>query len=225
MNKYKLGILEDNPMFISKLKHSFSNDFYVDILDNYVEISTVENLIKEINKRELDAIVVDYKFTDSKLGLTYDGDDVMSAIDKYKKYFPIVLLTAFVNDAEQKVDDAYVVFDKAILTNKEQLDELIRKIIIAINNYKRKLNETEKRVKYLEIKQSLEPLTGKEEDELIKLHVELQYMDPESNSSPLHLLKSQSLDEISDMLKTSKEMLNLLKKNNESEDDICASKI
>lgn len=218
MSKYKLGILEDNLMFISKLKHSFSNDFDVDIIDNYDAITTTYDLINEINKRELDAIIVDYKFTDSKLSLHYDGDDVMSAIDKSKKYFPVVLLTAYVTDAEQNVDDAFVVFDKDILDskNKVRFCELIRKINIAIKNYKRKLQDTEDRVKELEIKQqSKQVLTDKEEDELIKLHAELQAMNPEEFSVSLRLLESKPLTDISSLLSTSKEMLNLLKKKNE----------
>ena len=188
--KYRIGYLDEDEGYQAKFYQAFKNEFDIKILP-IENINNVYDVLRFINDEELDALVVDYRLADSGQ-LTFNGDSVVDLINSQKKYFPLVMLTSYAQDAIAHMEDVYIVKDK------EEIES-------SANLFLNKIKElSEKQV-----------LSIQEEEELLSVHIFMNEVDPEANQLPASLLTSSAINNISDLVKESKELLSILKKNKE----------
>ena len=198
--KYRIGYLDEDEGYQAKFYQAFKNEFDIKIL---------YDVLRFINDEELDALVVDYRLADSGQ-LTFNGDSVVDLINSQKKYFPLVMLTSYAQDAIAHMEDVYIVKDKEEIESSANL--FLKQLETAIDRYQTKIITAENKIKELSEKKVL---SIQEEEELLRLHIFMNEVDPEANQLPASLLTSSAINNISDLVKESKELLSILKKNKE----------
>ena len=206
--KYRIGYLDEDEGYQAKFYQAFKNEFDIKILP-IENINNVYDVLRFINDEELDALVVDYRLADSGQ-LTFNGDSVVDLINSQKKYFPLVMLTSYAQDAIAHMEDVYIVKDKEEIESSANL--FLKQLETAIDRYQTKIIPAENKIKELSEKKVL---SIQEEEELLRLHIFMNEVDPEANQLPASLLTSSAINNISDLVKESKELLSILKKNKE----------
>ncbi|WP_347054953.1 hypothetical protein [Bacteroides ovatus] len=206
--KYRIGYLDEDEGYQAKFYQAFKNEFDIKILP-IENINNVYDVLRFINDEELDALVVDYRLADSGQ-LTFNGDSVVDLINSQKKYFPLVMLTSYAPDAIAHMEDVYIVKDKEEIESSANL--FLKQLETAIDRYQTKIITAENKIKELSEKKVL---SIQEEEELLRLHIFMNEVDPEANQLPASLLTSSAINNISDLVKESKELLSILKKNKE----------
>ena len=206
--KYRIGYLDEDEGYQAKFYQAFKNEFDIKILP-IENINNVYDVLRFINDEELDALVVDYRLADSGQ-LTFNGDSVVDLINSQKKYFPLVMLTSYAQDAIAHMEDVYIVKDKEEIESSANL--VLKQLETAIDRYQTKIITAENKIKELSEKKVL---SIQEEEELLRLHIFMNEVDPEANQLPASLLTSSAINNISDLVKESKELLSILKKNKE----------
>lgn len=206
--KYRIGYLDEDEGYQAKFYQAFKNEFDIKILP-IENINNVYDVLRFINDEELDALVVDYRLADSGQ-LTFNGDSVVDLINSQKKYFPLVILTSYAQDAIAHMEDVYIVKDKEEIESSANL--FLKQLETAIDRYQTKIITAENKIKELSEKKVL---SIQEEEELLRLHIFMNEVDPEANQLPASLLTSSAINNISDLVKESKELLSILKKNKE----------
>ena len=206
--KYRIGYLDEDEGYQAKFYQAFKNEFDIKILP-IENINNVYDVLRFINDEELDALVVDYRLADSGQ-LTFNGDSVVDLINSQKKYFPLVMLTSYAQDAIAHMEDVYIVKDKEEIESSAKL--FLKQQETAIDRYQTKIITAENKIKELSEKKVL---SIQEEEELLRLHIFMNEVDPEANQLPASLLTSSAINNISDLVKESKELLSILKKNKE----------
>ena len=206
--KYRIGYLDEDEGYQAKIYQAFKNEFDIKILP-IENINNVYDVLRFINDEELDALVVDYRLADSGQ-LTFNGDSVVDLINSQKKYFPLVMLTSYAQDAIAHMEDVYIVKDKEEIESSANL--FLKQLETAIDRYQTKIITAENKIKELSEKKVL---SIQEEEELLRLHIFMNEVDPEANQLPASLLTSSAINNISDLVKESKELLSILKKNKE----------
>ena len=206
--KYRIGYLDEDEGYQAKFYQAFKNEFDIKILP-IENINNVYDVLRFINDEELDALVVDYRLADSGQ-LTFNGDSVVDLINSQKKYFPLVMLTSYAQDAIAHMEDVYIVKDKEEIESSANL--FLKQLETAIDRYQTKIITAENKIKELSEKKVL---SIQEEEELLRLHIFMNEVDPEANQLPASLLTSSAINNISDLVKESKDLLSILKKNKE----------
>lgn len=206
--KYRIGYLDEDEGYQAKFYQAFKNEFDIKILP-IENINNVYDVLRFINDEELDALVVDYRLADSGQ-LTFNGDSVVDLINSQKKDFPLVMLTSYAQDAIAHMEDVYIVKDKEEIESSANL--FLKQLETAIDRYQTKIITAENKIKELSEKKVL---SIQEEEELLRLHIFMNEVDPEANQLPASLLTSSAINNISDLVKESKELLSILKKNKE----------
>ena len=206
--KYRIGYLDEDEGYQAKFYQAFKNEFDIKILP-IENINNVYDVLRFINDEELDALVVDYRLADSGQ-LTFNGDSVVDLINSQKKYFPLVMLTSYAQDAIAHMEDVYIVKDKEEIESSANL--FLKQLETAIDRYQTKIITAENKIKELSEKKVL---SIQEEEELLRLHIFMNEVDPEANQLPASLLTSSAINNISDLVKEYKELLSILKKNKE----------
>ena len=206
--KYRIGYLDEDEGYQAKFYQAFKNEFDIKILP-IENINNVYDVLRFINDEELDALVVDYRLADSGQ-LTFNRDSVVDLINSQKKYFPLVMLTSYAQDAIAHMEDVYIVKDKEEIESSANL--FLKQLETAIDRYQTKIITAENKIKELSEKKVL---SIQEEEELLRLHIFMNEVDPEANQLPASLLTSSAINNISDLVKESKELLSILKKNKE----------
>ena len=206
--KYRIGYLDEDEGYQAKFYQAFKNEFDIKILP-IENINNVYDVLRFINDEELDALVVDYRLADSGQ-LTFNGDSVVDLINSQKKYFPLVMLTSYAQDAIAHMEDVYIVKDKEEIESSANL--FLKQLETAIDRYQTKIITAENKIKELSEKKVL---SIQEEEELLRLHIFMNEVDSEANQLPASLLTSSAINNISDLVKESKELLSILKKNKE----------
>lgn len=206
--KYRIGYLDEDEGYQAKFYQAFKNEFDIKILP-IENINNVYDVLRFINDEELDALVVDYRLAASGQ-LTFNGDSVVDLINSQKKYFPLVMLTSYAQDAIAHMEDVYIVKDKEEIESSANL--FLKQLETAIDRYQTKIITAENKIKELSEKKVL---SIQEEEELLRLHIFMNEVDPEANQLPASLLTSSAINNISDLVKESKELLSILKKNKE----------
>ena len=201
--KYRIGYLDEDEGYQAKFYQAFKNEFDIKILP-IENINNVYDVLRFINDEELDALVVDYRLADSGQ-LTFNGDSVVDLINSQKKYFPLVMLTSYAQDAIAHMEDVYIVKDKEEIESSANL--FLKQLETAIDRYQTKIITAENKIKELSEKKVL---SIQEEEELLRLHIFMNEVDPEANQLPASLLTSSAINNISDLVKESKELLSIL---------------
>ena len=208
----RLGYLDEKKGNRNTFYRIFKKDFDVVMLDDFAKVFTIDLLLQEIDNQEIQVLAVDYKLSESG-DVEYDGDQVLEAINERKRYFPVFLMTSYVDAAIKKVNNTFLVNDKEGLNNVQTVELLKSQIIGSVESYHRIVKEKEQRVKVLEAKQdTAEGLTDGEERELLDLHVEMNKIDPAANPLSPDKLQTETVKDLRDAVSLSKRILESLNK-------------
>lgn len=208
----RLGYLDEKKGNRNTFYRIFKKDFDVVMLDDFAKVFTIDLLLQEIDNQEIQVLAVDYKLSESG-DVEYDGDQVLEAINERKRYFPVFLMTSYVDAAIKKVNNTFLVNDKEGLNNVQTVELLKSQIIGSVESYHRIVKEKEQRVKVLEAKQdTAEGLTDGEERELLDLHVEMNKIDPAANPLSPDKLQTGTVKDLRDAVSLSKRILESLNK-------------
>ena len=206
----KLGYLDENKGNRNTFYRIFKKDFEVVMLDDFEKVFTLDLLLKEIDKQEIQVLAVDYKLADSGV-VQYDGDQVLEAINEHKRYFPVFMMTSYVDAAIHKVNNTFLVNDKDGLSDPKIVELLKSQIAGSVESYNRIVSGIEQRTKELETKQNT-GLSKAEETELLNLHVELNKIDPISNPLSPDKMQTETIKDLRDAVALSEKILRSLRK-------------
>ena len=211
----RLGYLDDEKANRTSFFRLFKKDFEVVMLDDNTKVDTLDMVIDEIDNLNIDVLAVDFRLAD-KGWVSYNGDEVIRTIWNKRRYFPVFMITSFVNDALQEMDNVFLVNDKDFLTDVSKCDFLKQQIAASVATYHRIITEKNNRQKELIEKQKSGVLNDKEEQEMLRLNVEMYYIDPKSNPISPDMLQTAKVKELHEIVDISRALLKSLK----SEDDI-----
>lgn len=205
----RLGYLDENKGNRNTFYRVFKKDFEVVMLDDFEKVFTLDKLLHEIDRQEIQVLAVDYKLSEAGV-VQYDGDQVLEAINERKRYFPVFMMTSYVDAAIQKVNNTFLVNDKDGLNDSKTVELLKNQIAGAVDTYQRIVHEKEQRTRELESKQdSVAGLTDAEEQELLDLHIEMSKIDPASNPISADKMQTSAIKELRNVVALSE---NILKK-------------
>ena len=126
------------------------------------------------------------------------------------------MLTAHEPEAISYMDDVHIIYDKKVLDegNEEDLEILKTKIKSNIDRYYARIEKTEKRIETLVKKKNEKSLEPKEEEELTKLFILMDELEPEGKEIPANLIKPEAITKLNDFVTQTREILGELKKKN-----------
>lgn len=205
----RLGYLDDDRASRTTFNRNFKLCFKVVMLDRPEKIASLDLLMNEIEVLKLDALAVDYKLAD-KGWVSYNGDQVIRLINEKKRYFPVFMLSSFVDSAFQKINNVFIINDKDALNEDIATKQLKKQIEGAVEAYPRIVNEIEKRTRELEGKQDKVFLTEDEELELLNLHIELSKIDSGNNSITPDKMETSAVRNLKEVVALSRELLDSL---------------
>ena len=129
------------------------------------------------------------------------------------------MLTSFPTQAIGHTDDVHIIYNKNILSvendrEKEELDIFKSKIQSNISNYYKKIDDTNLRIEELVEKRNDVGLEIFEEEELTKLYILFDELNPEGKDLPANLIHRDSISKLNEFVSETREILEELKKLN-----------
>lgn len=215
--KYKIAYIDEDKGWINTFYHTFKNNFQIFRMEVNQE-SSIESILLEIQINNLDAVVTDY-LLEENAEVPFNGNKIVEALKNTRPHFPIVMLTSFPTQAIGHTDDVHIIYTKDILTiendkDQEELDVFKNKILANISNYYKKINETNLKIEQLIEKRNSSGLDIKEEEELSKLYILFDELNPDGKDLPANLINRDSITKLNEFVKETKEILDELKKMN-----------
>lgn len=215
--KYKIAYIDEDKGWINTFYHTFKNDFEIFRMEVNQE-SSVERILLDIQINNLDAVVTDY-LLEENAEVPFNGNKIVEALKSTRPHFPIIMLTSFPTQAIGHTDDVHIIYTKDILTiendkDQEELDVFKNKILANISNYYKKINETNLKIEQLIEKRNSSGLDIKEEEELSKLYILFDELNPDGKDLPANLINRDSITKLNEFVKETKEILEELKKMN-----------
>lgn len=206
----RLGYLDENKGNRNAFYRVFKKDFEVIMLDDNTRLASADMVLEEIDRLKLDVLAVDFRLADSGW-VAFNGDEVVRAIWNRRRYFPVFMLTSYFRNALEKMDNVFLVNDKDALSDSDRIDLLKRQIQSSVETYHRIVKEKEEQLKLLVEKQKTGVLTGKEEQELFALNVEMNTIDPEDNPMSPDMMQTKSVEDLHEMVDLTRALLKSVK--------------
>ncbi|WP_395045408.1 hypothetical protein [Flavobacterium sp.] len=217
--KYRIAYIDEDKGWINTFYQTFKNDFEILRIEVNPQ-SSVETILEQLLSNNLDAIVTDY-LLEENAEVPFNGNKIVEEIKKIKPHFPIVMLTSFPTQAIGHTDDVHIIYNKNILSvendrEKEELDIFKSKIQSNISNYYKKIEETNVKIEEIIEKRNTKGLEISEEEELTKLYILFDELNPEGKDLPANLIHRDSISKLNEFVNETKEILEELKKLNSS---------
>jgi len=217
--KFRVAYIDEDRGWINTFYHTFKNDFDIERIEINSE-SSIESIVKLLLSKNLDAIVTDY-LLEENAEVPFNGNKIVEEIKRIKPHFPIVMLTSYPTQAISHTDDVHIIYSKDVLTveddkDKEELEVFKVKIQSNISNYYKKIEDTNTRIEQLvEKRNSKEGLTIPEEEELTKLYILFDELNPEGKDLPANFIHRDSISRLNEFVNETKQILEELKKLNQ----------
>lgn len=210
--KYKIAYIDESPQWINTFYLSFKDDFEVIRIKVDGETS-LESLTKEIFENEVDGVITDF-LLDEEGDVDFNGNEIVDHILSYKPHFPLIMLTAHQPEAIDFMDNVNIIYDKKVLDhgNEEDLKMFKKKIESNIERYFSKISKAEIRTKELVQKRNESILTPQEEEELTKLFILMDELEPEGKEIPTNLIKPEAITKLNDFVTETRAILEELRK-------------
>lgn len=212
--KYKIAYIDEDDGWLNTFYQTFKNEF--DILKIKADSKTsLDSIVQMVFENEMDGIVTDY-LLDETGEVEFNGNQIVDKIRSYKPHFPALMLTAHEPQAISQTEDVNIINGKDILDgeNEKRLAILKVKIKSNIDRYYELINNTQKRIEELTKKRNEDSLEASEEEELTKLFILLDELEPEGKEMPANLLKTEAITKLNTFVAQTKEILDELKKKN-----------
>ena len=215
--KYRIAYIDEDKGWINTFYQTFKNDFEILRIEVNPE-SSVESILSLLLTSDLNAIVTDY-LLEENAEVPFNGNKIVEEIKKIKPHFPIVMLTSFPTQAIGHTDDVHIIYNKNILSvendrEKEELDIFKSKIQSNISNYYKKIEDTNSRIEQLVEKRNDAGLEIFEEEELTKLYILFDELNPDGKDLPANLIHRDSISKLNEFVSETREILEELKKLN-----------
>lgn len=209
----RLGYLDEDKGNRNTFYRVFKKDFEVIMLDDNTRLNSADMVLDEIDRLELDVLAVDFRLADGGW-VAFNGDEVVRVIWNRRRYFPVFMLTSYVNNALEKMDNVFLVNDKDCLSNNDSISLLKKQISSSVETYHRIIREKEEQLKQLVEKQKAGELTDKEEMDLLALNVEMNNIDPGSNPMSPDMMQTKSITDLHEMVDLTRTLLKSIKEGN-----------
>ncbi len=210
----RLGYLDEDKGNRNTFYRVFKKDFEVIMLDDNTRLNSADMVLDEIDRLELDVLAVDFRLADGGW-VAFNGDEVVRVIWNRRRYFPVFMLTSYVNNALEKMDNVFLVNDKDCLSNNDSISLLKKQISSSVETYHRIIREKEEQLKQLVEKQKAGELTDKEEMDLLALNVEMNNIDPGSNPMSPDMMQTKSITDLHEMVDLARTLLKSIKEGND----------
>lgn len=213
--KYKIAYIDEDRSWINIFYHVFKHDF--EIIKIHVNSTTsITTILDRLKEDSLHAIVTDYLLVESG-EVEFNGNIIVEEVRRARPHFPIVMLTSHASQAISHTDDVHIIYSKDILSadndrGKEELEIFKAKISSNISNYYRKIEDTNNKIEELVEKRNSVGLEPSEEEDLTKLYILFDELNPDGKSLPTHLIQRDSIYKLDEFLKETKEILEQLKR-------------
>lgn len=208
--KYTILYIDEDPSWIQQVYQYFKEDFNVEKLLINQSIS-IKKILEIIVNAKVDCVVTDY-LLDETGEVDFNGDIIVDEIRKLRPFYPITMLTAHEPEAVDNTEDAHIIYDKDSLNEENKLKIIISKIKSSIESYHSKIESTENRITELVKKRNKGKLIPEEEEELTKLFILFDELEPEGKEIPANLITTESITKLNEFVNQTKEILEKLKK-------------
>ena len=206
----RLGYLDEDKGNRNTFYRVFKKDFEIVMLDDNTKLASVDMVLDEIDNLKLDVLAVDFRLADSGW-VPFNGDEVIRAIWDKHRYFPVFMLTSYVNNAIEKMDNVFLINDKDGLSDQCRVSLLKKQIIGSVDTYHRIIAEKNSRLKELVKKQKTIKLNNDEEKELLNLNIEMNKIDPKGNPISPDMLQTRSVEDLHEMVDLTRTLLKSIK--------------
>jgi hypothetical protein len=213
--KYKIAYIDEDEGWLNTFYQTFKGDF--EILRIKADAgTTLDGIVDTVFKSEIDGIVTDYLLDESG-EVDFNGNKIVDAIRDYKPHFPAIMLTAHEPQAISQTEDVNIINGKDILDgeNEKRLEILRAKIKSNIDRYYSLIENTESRIEELAKKRNETNLEPNEEEELTKLFILMDELEPEGKEMPANLIKNEAITKLNEFVSQTREILDELKKKKE----------
>lgn len=209
---YKIGYIDEDNGWKNSFHQYFKDDFDIVLFDISPE-TTVESLILDIHKTEIDAVIIDFRLDDSGI-INFNGDKIVDKLLETNPHFPCIMLTAFEKDAIDNVEEVNIINAKDILDGEspEKVIVLKMKIQTIISNYYSKIRKSEERIEQIIKKKNDGTIEPKEEEELVKLYMFFDEIYPDEKEIPANLIQPEAITKLNEFVTKTNEILEELKK-------------
>lgn len=218
--KYKVAYIDEDKGWINTFYQTFKNDFEILRIEVNPQ-SSVEEILELLLSSELNAIVTDY-LLEENAEVPFNGNKIVEEIKRLKPHFPLVMLTSYPTQAIGQTDDVHIIYNKNILSvendrEREELEVFRTKIHSNISNYYKKIEDTNTKIEQLIEKRNENDngLEIQEEEELTKLYILFDELNPDGKDLPANLIHRDSITKLSEFVHETKEILEELKKLNQ----------
>ena len=206
----RLGYLDEDKGNRNTFFRVFKKDFEVIMLEDNSKLLSVDMVLAEIENLKLDVLAVDFRLADSGW-VPFNGDEVVKAIWDKRRYFPVFMLTSYVNNALEKMENVFLVNDKDGLSDSTMVVQLKKQISSSVDTYHRIIDEKNKRLRELVEAQKSGQMKDEEEKELLRLNVEMNYMDPNSNPITPDMMQTSSVKELHELVDLTRNLVKSIK--------------
>ncbi|MEE9361646.1 MAG: hypothetical protein V3U92_03515 [Cellulophaga sp.] len=212
--KYKIAYIDEDDGWLNTFYQTFKGDF--EILRIKADSgTTLDGIVNTIFQSEMDGIVTDYLLDESG-EVYFNGNQIVDAIKDYKPHFPVLMLTAHEPQAISQMEDVNIINGKDILDgeNEKRLEILRVKIKSNIDRYYSLIEKTQTKIEELTKKRNDANLEPNEEEELTKLFILMDELEPEGKDMPANLIKTEAITKLNEFVSQTREILDELKKEN-----------
>src|SRR6185437_9849855 len=210
--KYKIAYLDESDQWLNTFYHTFKKDFEIVLIKIDGSLG-IDEIITKLFSDNIDAIVSDYLLEEEGNG-SFNRNKIVQALKAHRPYFPIIMLTAHESQAINHMDDVHIIYGKHILDgeNDYELNLFKAKIKSNIEHYYTKFSSTQKRIEELAKKKNSGGLQLSEEEELTRLLILMDELEPEGKDMPANLLSQGSITKLNEFVAETKALLEELKK-------------
>ena len=213
--KYKLAYIDEDDGWLNTFYQTFKGDFEI-LRIKADSTTTLDGIVNTIFENEVNGLVTDY-LLDETGEVDFNGNKIVDAVRSYKPHFPAIMLTAHEPQAISQTEDVNIINGKDILDgeNEKRLEILRVKIKSNIDRYYSLIQNTESRIEELVEKRNNNELEPSEEEELTKLFILFDELEPEGKDIPANLIKDEAITKLNEFVSQTREILDELKKTKE----------
>ena len=221
MDKYVIGIIDDEEQAVNKIKVAIKEnreqnieDSFKEYILNQQESIRIENLTKQIlediQNNEIEMLIIDEKIIRNDTEVK--GSKLFNAIKQKVEKFPMIILTNWDEDAEKTYlidpDKIYRKIDFFEIEH-EKSKEQVKNIFINAKMYKENREQLERKIQDLEEKISKQGTTEQTDtiNEISKNEEKLKQLKPTDYNQIEKYMKPDEIKEVLDILKKANDLL------------------
>jgi DNA-binding NarL/FixJ family response regulator len=174
-----------------------------------------EELIADLFNANLDAVITDYRLNEYNASITYDGVDLVNAIQNRRKKFPCFVLTSFDDDAVKDSEDVNIVYVKGIMNSGAESKvkaTFLDRVEKQIQKYQSSVSEWTENLNVLEDIRKKRLLTPEEEDQFVELSHLLDRSIAGIESIPRSFYSNDTNSRLDDLIQKTDDLLRKLDK-------------